>query len=78
MLCEGHLWDVPILTIERAVQNMKAVTKAVARRNNTYWKKVADDVDNWSRVVVPFMYFFALIVRLCCALNRWPPGCTSP
>jgi len=61
MLCEGHLWDVPILTIERAVQNMKAVTKAVARRNNTYWKKVADDVDNWSRVVVPFMYFFALI-----------------
>jgi len=62
MLCEQHLWDVPMHTVERALKNMKCASKGVRRRNNTHWRHVANSLDKWGRILVPFCYFLTLIL----------------
>ena len=61
-LCTEMLWDVPSNQLDKAMQNAQSCKTGVARRNSRYWKDTADWLDGWSRIVIPGLYFLAMII----------------
>jgi len=60
-MCANHLWNVEIPTLEMAVDNMRKARNARVTRNRARWRRIADENDKQARIVIPCLYFFALV-----------------
>jgi len=61
-LCIQELWNVPMAQIDLALENVKLAKTAHSRKYAHYWQGVADTVDGWARVTIPYLYAISMIV----------------
>ena len=61
-LCIQELWNVPMAQIDLALENVTLAKTAHSRKYLHYWQGVADMVDGWARVIIPYMYAISMIV----------------
>ena len=60
-LCRKELWDMPISTIQIAVDNMLTARQAIKTRLASKWQRVAQRVDVESRLLLPATYLITLV-----------------
>merc|ERR1719262_923489 len=60
-LCRKELWDMPISTIQIAVDNMLTARQAIKTRLAHKWQRVAQRVDIESRLLLPAIYFVTMV-----------------
>jgi len=61
-LCRTTLWDMPLPTIEMAVENLKCARLALRDRYKNYWQSVAESLESAARPILPSMYIAANVV----------------
>ena len=61
-MCADVLWNASESLIGHALENISVCRRARATRNNTYWRKVAEESDAWCRMIIPALYLFSLVV----------------
>ena len=61
-MCSEMLSHVPIPQMNLAVKNMDVARNSSVRRAKAHWTLVATKLDSWSRIIIPFSYFFGLII----------------
>lgn len=59
-LCIEILWNVPVEQLESAASNYACNVEALEKRINTQWRRIANDVDRYSRFWIPFLYLIGL------------------
>ena len=61
-LCVSLLWDKPLRTLDKAATLYAEYRHSLKRRNNTYWRGIADSVDRFSRFWIPILYITLHVV----------------
>ena len=61
-LCRAELWDMPLSSINVAVDNMITARVAIKNRMANNWKKIADIVDVRARSILPALYLCTMVV----------------
>jgi hypothetical protein len=61
-MCVDLLWDVDEQQLERALHNSRLVKSGQQRQLSRYWKDLARLTDSWARIIVPTIYFMALLI----------------
>lgn len=61
-MCKDCLWMVPREQLMTAQQTLCAQFEERHRSNNNYWRRVAQQVERWSRIIVPSLYLLTLVI----------------
>ena len=61
VMCKDYLYHIPHSRLNLAMQNLLAVSAAQRKRNAAHWRRMAQQVDDCARQLLPLTYCICLI-----------------